>query len=42
MNKFEDMYFHGLAGNIVVINKPMTVGELSDKIKKTPAEIIKR
>ena len=25
----------------VVINKPMTVGELSDKIKKTPAEIIK-
>lgn len=25
----------------VVIDKPMTVGELSDKIKKTPAEIIK-
>ncbi len=25
----------------VVINRPMTVGELSDKIKKTPAEIIK-
>jgi len=25
----------------VIINKPMTVGELSDKIKKTPAEIIK-
>ena len=25
----------------VVINAPMTVGELSDKIKKTPAEIIK-
>lgn len=25
----------------VVINKPMTVGELSEKIKKTPAEIIK-
>ena len=25
----------------VVIDRPMTVGELSDKIKKTPAEIIK-
>ena len=25
----------------VVINKPMTVGELSEKIRKTPAEIIK-
>ncbi len=25
----------------VVINRPMTIGELSDKIKKTPAEIIK-
>jgi len=25
----------------VVINRPMTVGELADKIKKTPAEIIK-
>ena len=25
----------------VVINRPMTVGELSEKIKKTPAEIIK-
>ncbi len=25
----------------VVINRPMTVGELSDKINKTPAEIIK-
>jgi len=25
----------------VVINRPMTVGELSDKIKKSPAEIIK-
>lgn len=25
----------------VVINRPMTINELSDKIKKTPADIIK-